>query len=40
MPSGETVPVGVDFIYRVQNQNPFIVNNEFPIIIASRLTAP
>ena len=40
MPSGETIPVGVDFIYKVQNQFPFIVNNEFPVIIASRLTAP
>jgi len=40
MPSTETIPVGMDFIHRVQNEHPFIVNNEFPIIIASRLTAP
>lgn len=40
MPSGETIPVGVDFIHRVQHQYPFIVSNEHPVLIASRLTQP
>lgn len=40
MPSNTTLPVGTDFIYRIQSQFPFLVNSDFPVIIASRLTAP
>ncbi len=32
--------VTVDFIYRVQHQHPFLVNSDFPVVIASRLTQP
>lgn len=35
-----SLTVGVDFIHRVQTQNPFLVNSDFPVIIASRLTSP
>lgn len=40
MPSTGTLVVGVDFVHRVQTQNPFLINTPFPVLIASRLTAP
>ena len=40
MGSGQTIPVGVDFVHRVQSQNPFLVNTEFPVLIGSRLSQP
>lgn len=40
MPSNTTLPVGVDFVHRVQSEHPFLVNSDFPVIIASRLTSP
>lgn len=40
MPSTGTLVVGVDFVFRVSTQHPFLVNSDFPVIIASRLTAP
>lgn len=40
MPSNTTLPVGVDFVFRIASQNPFLVNSDFPAIIASRLTFP
>lgn len=40
MPSGQTIPVGVDFVMHISSQFPFLVNSDFPVIIASRLTSP
>lgn len=40
MPSGQTIPVGVDFIHRIQTQNPFIVATGNGVVLASRLTSP
>ena len=40
MPSASTTVAGVGFIYRIQTQNPFLISSDFPVVIASRLTAP
>lgn len=40
MPSNTTEPIGIDFVMRIQSQFPFLVNSDFPMLIASRLTAP
>ena len=40
MSSLNTVPFGVDFVYRVQSQYPFIVATDAGAVIGSRLTTP
>lgn len=40
MPSTSTIPVGVPFVYLVQSENPFLVNSDFPALIASSLSLP
>jgi hypothetical protein len=40
MPSGQTIPVGVDFIHRIQSEHPVIIATGNGIVIASRLTSP
>lgn len=38
--SNQTIPVGVDFVFRIQDQHPFLVNDEFPVLIGDRLETP
>src|SRR6266576_2116878 len=33
IPSNTTLPVGVDFVYHIQSQFPFLVNSDFPVLI-------
>jgi len=40
MPSASTAPTGVTFVHRIQSENPFLICSDFPVLIASRLTAP
>lgn len=40
MSSLNTVPFGVDFVYRVQTEYPFLVSSNAVAVIGSRLTTP
>lgn len=40
MSSSNTVPYGVDFVYRVKSEYPFIVASNTVVVIGSRLTTP